>query len=139
MRGVILYGPPASGKDTITTALHRLDARYALYPRLKVSAGPTNGYRMADEATLAQLRHNGDVVWEKQRYGARYVVDRPSLTQRLSTGVPVVHPGQRPAVAAVAAAVPGARWCVAYLWCPREVAARRIIARRTGDTDARLG
>jgi guanylate kinase len=56
----------------------------------------------------------------------------------LSTGVPVVHLGQRPAVVAVTAAVPGARWCVVYLWCPREVAVQRIIARRTGDTDARL-
>ncbi|MGN9803449.1 kinase [Micromonospora sp. L32] len=138
MRGVILYGPPAAGKDTITSALHDLDAKYALYPRLKVGPGRTSGYRIADEAALDRLRRNGEVVWENQRYGARYVVDRPSLMQRLSSGVPVVHLGQRPAVAAVTAAVLDVRWCVVYLWCPREVAAQRIISRRTGDADARL-
>ncbi|MGB2567713.1 kinase [Micromonospora citrea] len=138
MRGVILYGPPAAGKDTVTAALHDLDARYTLYQRLKVGPGRTNGYRMTDEAAVAQLRERGEIVWENSRYGARYVVDRPSLAECLSSGVPVVHLGQRPAVGAVTAAVPGSRWCVVSLWCPREVAEQRIIARGTGDTQARL-
>ncbi|MET8197126.1 kinase [Micromonospora sp. NPDC005222] len=138
MRGVILYGPPAAGKDTVTTALHDLDNRYQLYARLKVGPGRTSGYRISDESALEALRRSGDVVWENQRYGARYVVDRPSLVTSLSAGVPVVHLGQRQAVAAVAAAVAGACWYVVYLWCARELAEQRIIARRTGDTDARL-
>ncbi|WP_435121270.1 kinase [Micromonospora tulbaghiae] len=138
MRGVILYGPPAVGKDTITAALCDLDQRFQLYSRLKVGPGRTSGYRMSDESTLEGLRRSGDVVWENQRYGARYVVDRPSLVTALSAGIPVVHLGQRQAVAAVAAAVAGTRWCSVYLWCPRKAAEQRIIARRTGDTDARL-
>jgi predicted PilT family ATPase len=36
--GILLYGPPAAGKDTITTALAALDARYAPFRRLKVGA-----------------------------------------------------------------------------------------------------
>ncbi len=138
MRGVILYGPPASGKDTVTGALHELDARFTLYQRLKVGPGRTTGYRMTDAATLDQLRQRGEVVWENHRYDARYVVDRPSLVQQLSTGVPVVHLGQRAAIAAVTAAVVGACWLVVYLWCPREVAEQRIVSRNTGDTAERL-
>ncbi|MEW2444838.1 kinase [Micromonospora marina] len=138
MRGVILYGPPAAGKDTITRALHDLDARYHLFSRLKVGPGRTDGYRMSNDASLEELRRSGDVVWENQRYGSRYVVDRPSLARDLSAGMPVVHLGQREAVAAVTAAIPDARWSVVCLWCPREVAEQRIIARRTGDTKARL-
>jgi guanylate kinase len=138
MKGIILYGPPAAGKDSITTALHQLDSRYALYHRLKVGPGRTAGYRMADEATVDALRANGDVVWENRRYDALYVVDRPSLAQRLGNGIPVVHLGQLPAVDAVTEAVPGSRWLVVYVWCPRDVAEERIIARGTGDTAARL-
>ncbi|MEV6704315.1 kinase [Micromonospora wenchangensis] len=138
MRGVILYGPPAAGKDTVTAALHALDTRYSLFQRLKAGPGRTTGYRMTSEATLDELGRNGDVVWENGRYGARYVVDRPSLIEGLSAGMPVVHLGQRPAVDAVRAAVPDARWCVVYLWCPRDVAVQRIVARRTGDTEARI-
>ncbi|MEU5963877.1 kinase [Micromonospora parva] len=138
MRGVILYGPPAAGKDTVTAALRDLDPRYALFERLKVGPGRTRGYRMADETTLDQLRRSGDVVWENHRYGARYVVDRPFLTQQLSAAVPVVHLGQRQAIAAVTRAVPAASWWVVYLWCPRDVAERRISARQTGDAGARL-
>lgn len=116
----------------------QVDERYQLYSRLKVGPGRTSGYRMSDESGLEGLRRSGDVVWENQRYGARYVVDRPSLVTSLSAGVPVVHLGQRQAVAAVTAAVAGACWYVVYLWCARELAEQRVVARRTGDTDARL-
>ena len=33
--GVILYGPPAAGKDTITGELLALDPRYRQFSRLK--------------------------------------------------------------------------------------------------------
>ncbi|TQS03808.1 guanylate kinase, partial [Microbispora hainanensis] len=42
--GVVLYGPPASGKNTITAAMHRHDPRFRLLPKLKVGAGRADGY-----------------------------------------------------------------------------------------------
>lgn len=136
--GVILYGPPAAGKDTVTSALHALDPRYELFPRLKAGPGRTTGYRMNTDATIDALRARGEIVWENQRYGSTYVVDAPELRDRLTRQRPVLHLGQVEAIDAVRAAPLAAAWLVVYLWCPRDVAARRIEARATGDTAARL-
>src|SRR5262245_38489753 len=57
---------------------------------------------------------------------------------RLLRHRPVVHLGQAAAVDAVRAATPGARWVVVSVWCDRDEALRRIEARATGDTAARL-
>lgn len=138
VQGVILYGPPAAGKDTITQHLTTLDPRYVLFPRLKVGPGRTASYRMATAAQLAALRGRGDVIWENERYGAVYVVDRTELRRRLASHVPVVHLGQLDAVEAVTRATPGADWLIVYLSCPREIARHRIAARATGDLAARL-
>mgnify|MGYP003423388411 CR=1 FL=1 len=136
--GILLYGPPAAGKDTVTSALTALDPRYQLFPRLKVGPGRTAGYRMASGADLDALRVAGGVIWENQRYGSVYVIDRPELGDRLTRHVPVLHLGQVEAVDAVRAAPVDARWVTVSLSCPRDVAERRIIARATGDTEARL-
>jgi guanylate kinase len=138
MRGVILYGPPAAGKDTITEALHSLDPRYSLFRRLKAGEGKTAGYRMTTSAALRDLRENGDLIWENTRYGAVYAVDRPVLLNHLAAGYPVLHLGQVEAIDAVVEATPDVRWTVAYVWCPRDIAGRRLIARSPEDVEDRL-
>jgi guanylate kinase len=134
---IVLYGPPAAGKDTVTKALTSLDLSYRHYQCIKIGAGRTAGYRMATLSHLDELRGSGAVVWETRRYGALYVVDRPSLAEMLNVSIPVLHSGQVEAVKAVTGAV-GAQWVTVWLWCPRDVAARRIAERGTGDTAARL-
>lgn len=139
MPAVILYGPPAAGKDTVTEALARLNENYRLYQRLKVGAGRTVGYRMTTLSHVDALQSAGSVVWETRRYDALYVVDRVSLADMLEVCIPVLHLGQVGAVKAVTAALPPATRCVTvWLWCPRDVALGRITARGTGDTAARL-
>ncbi len=138
MIGVILYGPPASGKDTVTRELQRISNAYHLYSRIKVGPGRTDGYQISTEEEVTYLRSAGEVIWENQRYNATYVVERKSLFSALSTGIPVVHLGQREAVEAVTSAFPSAAWHVVSLWCPRDEAAHRITARGTGDLDERL-
>lgn len=135
MRGVILYGPPAAGKDTVTAALTALDPSYRHFHRLKVGGGRSAGYRMTHERHVAELRERGDVVWENRRYGALYVIDRPGLHAALANGVPVVHVGQVDAVAAIECQTPAANWTTVYLWCPRPIAQKRLIYR--GDRDVR--
>lgn len=137
--GVILYGPPASGKDTVNAALHEGDSRYELYRRLKVGAGRTAGYRMSTAGELSRLEASGQLIYANERYSATYAIDRPELARILDSGhIPVVHVGQPKALEILTAAMPSVRWITIELWCPRPIAAARIEARATGDTPARL-
>lgn len=138
MPAVILYGPPAAGKNTITKALTELDDDYRLYQRLKVGPGRTTGYRMTTISHVDVLRKAGNVIWENFRYGAFYVVDRPSLTKIIKSYIPILHLGQVEAVKAVTAALPVRQSVIVWLWCPREIAAKRIAERDMRDTAARL-
>ncbi|MGK5675046.1 kinase [Micromonospora sp. URMC 106] len=124
--GIILYGPPAVGKDTITRCLEALHERYALFPRLKAGRGRTNGYRATTPAEIEELRRRGDILWEDQRQGATYAIDRSRLTARLAEHVPVVHLGQVGGIDAVTGAIPGTRWVVVFVWCPREMVEVRL-------------
>ncbi|MGW1596991.1 phosphotransferase-like protein [Streptomyces sp. NPDC002343] len=136
-RGVVLYGPPAAGKDTVTAALAQLDQRYRQFARLKVGSGKSAGYRMGTAEQLAALEAAGDIVYANARYGNTYVLDRPGLDAAFAAGVPVVHLGQ---VAGIRALVDGyaASWSLVLLWCPREVTAQRSEGRGDSDTTARL-
>lgn len=134
---VVLYGPPAAGKDTVNAALAELDDRYAQFHRLKVGSGKTAGYRVGTIEQLAEMRATGDVIYENSRYGNVYVVDRPGLDAAFAAGVPVVHLGQ---ITGIHAVVNGydADWTTVLLWCPREVTAARSVSRGDADTEARL-
>jgi guanylate kinase len=136
-QGVILYGPPASGKDTVTAALTELNSKYAQFMRLKVGTGKAAGYRMGTVEQLHELKTTGNVIYANARYGNTYVIDRPGVDAAFAAGVPVVHLGQVDGIRALAEGYP-ADWLVVLLWCPREVTAQRSAGRGDGDTAARL-
>ncbi|MET9913580.1 guanylate kinase [Streptomyces sp. NPDC006476] len=136
-QGVILYGPPAAGKDTVTMALTQLGSRYEQFARLKVGSGKSVGYRMGTAEQLLELEAAGDVVYANSRYGNVYVIDRPGLDTAFATGVPVVHLGQVDGIRALIDSFP-ADWAAVLLWCSREETARRSEGRGDVDTAARL-
>ncbi|QMU75709.1 guanylate kinase [Streptacidiphilus sp. PB12-B1b] len=136
--GIVLYGPPASGKDTVTAALQRLDGRIRPFTRLKIGGGRTQGYRLGTPEQLRALEADGDVLYRNERYGNTYVVDRPGLDAIIEQGaVPVVHLGQIIGVEALVERYP-ARWLLVRLDCPRDVTRQRSIDRGDADTEARL-
>ncbi|MFB7211072.1 guanylate kinase [Streptomyces sp. NPDC056255] len=136
-QGVILYGPPASGKDTVTAALTELNSKYAQFTRLKVGTGKSAGYRMGTAEQLRKLEAAGGVIYANARYGNTYAVDRPGVDAAFAAGVPVVHLGQVDGVLALVNGYP-ADWSVVLLWCPREVSVQRSEGRGDRDTAARL-
>ncbi|MEE1821240.1 HAD hydrolase-like protein [Streptomyces sp. BE20] len=137
MRGVILYGPPASGKDTVTRALSDIDPEFSLFSRVKVGPGRSAGYRMGTPEQLEELRASVAVVYENSRYDSVYVTDRPGLDEAFAHGVPVMHLGQVDGVRAVLNGYP-AEWLTVLLWSPREVTEARSTGRGDADTPARL-
>lgn len=135
--GVILYGPPAAGKDTVTQILAQLGSQYEQFARFKVGSGKTTGYRMGTAEQLHELEAAGDVIYANSRYGSTYVIDRPGVDAAFAVGVPVVHLGQ---VAGIHALVDGyaADWAVVLLWCPKDMTSLRSERRGDSDTAARL-
>ncbi|GAA2264530.1 hypothetical protein GCM10010232_65820 [Streptomyces amakusaensis] len=136
-QGVILYGPPAAGKDTVTAALTELNSKYGQFARLKVGSGKSFGYRMGTAEQLVELEAAGDVVYANSRYGNTYVIDAPGLDAAFATGVPVVHLGQVDGIRALVDGYP-ADWSVVLLWCSRAETERRSAGRGDRDTAARL-
>ncbi|MFJ8563074.1 guanylate kinase [Streptomyces microflavus] len=136
-QGVILYGPPASGKDTVTAALAELNSTYAQFERLKVGTGKSAGYRMGTAEQLHELEAAGDILYANARYGNTYVIDRPGVDAAFAAGVPVVHLGQVDGIRALVDGYP-ADWSLVLLWCPREVTGQRSVGRGDSDTAARL-
>jgi guanylate kinase len=135
--GIILYGPPASGKDTITGELCKLDDKYAYFQKLKVGAGRTTGYRQATSQQLDALRHGGLLLHEVARYDSAYAVDTPELDQLLDADrIPVVHMGQVAGVAALREY--RGRWLDVLLWCPKAVTQQRAEQRGSADVDKRV-
>ncbi|MFC9971839.1 guanylate kinase [Spirillospora sp. NPDC127200] len=135
--GVILYGPPASGKDTITAALTALDARYAYFRKLKAGPGRSTGYRLTSHHELGELREHGQILYESSRYDATYVVDAPHLVELRDAGrIPIVHMGQLAGVETLQAQ--SMRWLDVLVWCSRETSEKRLQERGSVDIDRRL-
>ncbi|MEU9137073.1 guanylate kinase [Streptomyces sp. NPDC048404] len=135
--GVILYGPPGSGKDTITHELTRLRADFALFERLKTGPGRTAGYRLTTIGHIEELARAGGLLYRNARYDAEYAIDQRGVATLVDAGrIPVLHMGQVVGVSAVAAFP--LHWIRVLLWCPLAVTEARSIGRADKDVDARV-
>ncbi|WP_299538377.1 guanylate kinase [uncultured Streptomyces sp.] len=139
MTAVVLYGPPAAGKDTVTAALCSLDPRFELLVKLKQGAGRSSGYRFVEADELDALRRQGRIVVETRRYGNVYAVDRQTLNEaRQRQAVPITHIGNVADMRRLLVGTPGTSWLRVLLWTPRSECERRSRARGDTDTAARL-
>ncbi|MEV4248495.1 guanylate kinase [Streptosporangium canum] len=137
-QGIVLYGPPASGKDTITAALTRLNPRFMLLPKLKVGTGRAAGYEFVSAEHLDKLRDAGRLLVETRRYGNVYAIDRQTIEDRQAAGyVPIVHMGNVADLRRLIGRVPDG-WLRVLLWVPRAVTEQRSQGRGDADTGKRL-
>lgn len=137
--GIILYGAPASGKDTITQELEKRSSGYTLYRRLKSGSGRTSTYRMIDASRLAELRGTDSLIYENEQYGSAYAIDRAGLLTLINQHKrPVIHVGQPAAVSALLAAELPVELLPVELWCDRATAAHRLAERSPHELTARL-
>jgi len=135
--GLILYGPPASGKDAVSAALIASDPRYVLFERLKAGSGRTHGYRSITHSRLHALDVAGLLLYVNNRYGNTYAIDRPGLDHIMtSSQVPIVHLGQVADLKALTGYP--AKWLTVLLWCARGTSAERLHDRGDTDVEARM-
>ncbi|WP_367131429.1 MULTISPECIES: guanylate kinase [Streptomyces] len=135
--GVILYGPPGAGKDTITARLSHNRPAYALFERLKAGPGRTAGYRLTSIDHIEEMDRAGEVLYRNGRYQAEYAIDRGGLSALVDAGrTPVLHMGQVAGARAVAAYP--LHWVKVLLWCPVETTRARCHDRGDKDVEARL-
>ncbi|WP_169953712.1 guanylate kinase [Microbispora sp. H11081] len=136
--GVVLYGPPASGKNTITAAMQRHDPRFRLLPKLKVGTGRADGYEFVTTERLDELRRAGRLLLETHRYGNVYAVDRRQIEDMTAAGqAPVAHMGNIADLRRLVGHTPDA-WLRVLLWVPREATEQRSTGRGDADTAQRL-
>ncbi|MEV6994356.1 AAA family ATPase [Streptomyces sp. NPDC093228] len=134
---MILYGPPGSGKDTITSELCRLRPEFALFERLKAGPGRTTGYRLTTVDHIEELSRAGELLYRNARYEAEYAIDRQGVATLVDAGrIPVLHMGQVAGVGAVAAFP--LHWIRVLLWCPLDVTESRSAGRGDKDVEARV-
>ncbi|WP_053175186.1 hypothetical protein [Nonomuraea sp. SBT364] len=136
MKGIVLYGPPASGKSTVTAALTVLDPRFVLLRKLKAGDRRGSEYEFVSIERMAELRTGGRLLVETHRYGNTYAVDRHQVERMTTAGqVPIVHMGNIPDIRRL---IDVGLWLVVLLWVSRESCERRSRQRRDDDTDRRL-
>lgn len=128
--GVLLVGPPASGKRTVAFALQSLRATYAPFPALTVAHQPLVHGQRTTQAHLDELRSWAQMFHEFTIDGDSYAYDGERLGALRERGhVPVACVDDIAGLEAFEREA--GDWLAILLWCPREAAERRLASDRS--------
>ena len=128
MFGVILYGPPGSGKSTITKLLQQTLRGGTKIRLIKVANGTNDEYLHMSRAEFNKIEPF-NILWSTERYGTTYAIRKDSIVHLESSLTPIIELGQAKAIKAVEAAT-DYKWFKVSLQCTKETAARRLTSRK---------
>lgn len=138
MRGLILYGAPASGKHTIAKFLETSGLGYENYPKLKLGHGKVAGYRMITAEQMRQVNQHRLLVQYNERYGNWYAVEKYLIYKMLGQGkVPIFHMGVSAGISEIINFAPG-QWLKVWLRCSPMEARQRLTTRGEIDVEDRM-
>jgi hypothetical protein len=124
-RGVVLAGPPASGRRTTAFALTSLRRSYAHYPALTPARQALVDAAQATRRQLDELRSWAQLFAESTCDGVGYAYDRERLNKLRDQGrIPVACVDDVDVLRAFEQEADD--WLPVLLWCPREEAERRL-------------
>ncbi len=127
--GILLAGPPASGKRTVALALSSLRRGYAHVSALTTATQPVLSAVPTSQRYLDDLSSWAQLFYEFRVEGARYVYDRERLDRLRGQGrLPVVCVEDIDALSAFERE--SGDWLPVLVWCPREHARDRLTLRR---------
>lgn len=136
-QGLIIYGPPASGKTSIASALKSYTDKFVPFRKIKCGGTTSDEYRQADPAKIAALRNSRSIIYENSRYGNLYVVDKSEVDRIFAQSrIPIIHIGQIEGIRAIKSY--HAAWTSVLLWCSDKVSEERLHARGSQDVEERL-
>ncbi|ANY06335.1 hypothetical protein [Pseudonocardia sp. HH130630-07] len=125
--GVVLAGPPGSGRRTLAFALTSLRRSYAHVPGLTTTPHPLVDAEQVPPSQLAELRSWAALVHESTVGGTRVAHDRERADRLRAQGrTPVVCVADADALVAFTHEPGG--WLTVLLHCPRDRAEQRLRA-----------
>lgn len=134
MKGLVLIGPPAAGKDTITDIVEQR-SNLRLLKKAKAGSGRSAGYRLVSMEEFDECVARGEMVSTVERYGNRYGVMRADVAAIQQAGdIPVIHTAS--VEEALTLAADGMALCL--IWCSRSESADRLRHRDQSTVDERL-
>ena len=124
-RGVILAGPPASGRRTVAFALTSLRRSYAHYPALTTERQALVDAARTTQSQLDELRSWAQLFVEFTCEGISYAYDHQRLNKLREQGrIPVACVDDIDVLRAFEQEADD--WLQVLLWCPRQEAERRL-------------
>ena len=94
---ILLSGTPASGKDTLTNELMRLDKRFIHFKKHKIASGGKmdDTYYLISKENFDNMVINNEFVQYHYRYDRGYAVSLKELNRLKNLGkIPIIHVGK---------------------------------------------